>query len=71
MKLTLQLVVVVLNTQTSFRDNLLKFTVQYNITHKVGGRRWHLGHHVPSLTQLFKEIRTTTVNGHARIVKIG
>ena len=30
MKLTLQLVVVVLNAQTSFRDNLLKF-ILYSI----------------------------------------
>ena len=41
MKLTLQLVVVVLNDQTMFHDNLLKFT------------RWHLGRHAPFPPQLF------------------
>ena len=34
MKLTLQLVVVVLNAHTKFHDNLLKFTLQYNIMHQ-------------------------------------
>ena len=38
MKLTLQLCVV-LNAQTNFRDILLKFTLSYNIIHKVGGTR--------------------------------
>ena len=35
MKLTLQLVVVVLNTQKKFRDNLLKFTL-----HTMGSSRY-------------------------------
>ena len=36
MKLTLQLVIVVLNTQKKFRDNLLKFTL-----HTVGSSRYY------------------------------
>ena len=36
MKLTLQLVIVVLNTQKKFRDNLLKFTL-----HKMGSSRYY------------------------------
>ena len=53
MKLTLQLVVVVLNAPTTFRDNLFKFTL-YTITlHKVGNTRYHLGRHAPFPTQLF------------------
>ena len=44
MKLTLQLVVVVLSAQTMFHDNMLNFTsIQYNTQFKVGGTRWHLG----------------------------
>ena len=38
MKLTLQLVVVVLNSPTKSRDNLFKFTL-YTIIHKVGDIR--------------------------------
>ena len=51
MKLTLQLVVVVLNAQTNFRDYLLKFTLLYNISR-----------HAPFQHNLFHEIRTPTVN---------
>ena len=56
MKLTLQLVVVVLNDQTMFHDNLLKFT------------RWHLGRHAPFPPQLFP--RNSAVNKHANIVEL-
>ena len=45
MKLTLQLVVVVLNSPTKFRDNLFIFTLYTIIIHKVGGTRCHLGRH--------------------------
>ena len=38
MKLTLQLVVVVLNSPMKSRDNLFKFTL-YTILHKVGNIR--------------------------------
>ena len=39
MKLTLQLVVVVLNAPTKFRDNLFKFTQYTIIIYKVGDTR--------------------------------
>ena len=42
MKLTLQLVVVVLNAPTKFRDNLFKFTLYTIIIYKVGDTRCHL-----------------------------
>ena len=47
MKLTLRLVVVVLNAPTKFRDNLFKFTLytNYNKLYKVGDTRYHLCHH--------------------------
>ena len=45
MKLTLQLVVVVLNAPTKFRDNLFKFTLFTIIIYKVGDTRCHLGRH--------------------------
>ena len=41
MKLTLQLVVVVINGTTKFRDNLFKFTVYTIIIYKVGDTRCH------------------------------
>ena len=65
MKLTLQLVVVVLNAQTNFRDNLLKSSpIQYNTQ----SRR----HEMASFQHnLFHENRTPTENKHARIVEIG
>ena len=41
MKLTLQLIVVVLNAPTKFRDNLFKFTLHtIIIIYKVGDTRW-------------------------------
>ena len=45
MKLILQLVVVVLNAPTKFRDNLFKFTLFTIIIYKVGDTRCHLGRH--------------------------
>ena len=45
MKLTLQLVVVVINAPTKFRDNLFKFTLFTIIMNKVGDTRCHLGRH--------------------------
>ena len=42
MKLTLQLVVVVLNAPTKFRDNLFKLTLCTIIIYKVGDTRCHL-----------------------------
>ena len=45
MKLTLQLVVVVLIAPTKFRDNLFKFTLYTIITYKVGDKRGHFRRH--------------------------
>ena len=45
MKLTLQLVGVVLNAPTKFRDNLFKFTLYTIIIYKVGDTRCHLRRH--------------------------
>ena len=42
MKLTLQLVVVVLIAPTKFRDNLFKFTLYTVLVYKVGDKRCHL-----------------------------
>ena len=42
MKLTLQLVVVVVNASTKFRDNLFKFTPYTIIIYKVGDTTCHL-----------------------------
>ena len=67
MKLTLQLVVVVLK----FRDNLFKFTVYTIIIYKVGDKRCHLRLHALIQHNFFREIRTPTLNKHARIVVIG
>ena len=61
MKLTLQLVVVVLNAPTTFRDNLFKFPLYTIILHKVGGTRCHLRRHAPFPTQLFP--RNSNSNG--------
>ena len=71
MKLTLQLVVVVLNAPTKFRDNLFKFTLFTIIIYKVGDTRCHLGRHALIQQNFFHEIRTPTENKHARIVVIG
>ena len=71
MKLILQLVVVVLNAPTKFRDNLFKFTLFTIIIYKVGDTRCHLGRHALIQHNFFHEIRTPTENKHARIVVIG
>ena len=71
MKLTLQLVVVVLNAPTNVRDNLFKFTLYTIIIYKVGDTRYHLGHHALIQHNFFHEIRTPTENKHARVVVIG
>ena len=71
MKLTLQLVVVVLITPTKFRDNLFKFTLYTIIIYKVGDKRCHLRRHALIQHKFFHEIRTPTENKHARIVVIG
>ena len=70
MKLTLQLVVVVLNAPTKFRDNLFKFTLCTIIINNVGDTRCHLRRHAPFQHNFFHEIRTSTKNKHARIVEI-
>ena len=67
MNLILQ-VVVVPNAQTNFRDNLLKFSL--NVIHKVAS---HLGISAAMLSfqhNFFQEIRSPTVNKHARINRI-
>ena len=71
MKLTLQLIVVVLNAPTKFRDNLFKFTVYTIIIYKVGDTRCDLRRHAPFQHTFFHEIRTPTENKHTRIVEIG
>ena len=58
MKLTLQLVVVVLHAPTKFRDSLFKFTLYTTIIYKVGDTRCHLRHHAPFQLNFFHEIRT-------------
>ena len=62
MKLTLQLVVVVLNAPTKFRDNLFKFTLYTIIIYKVGDKRCHLRRHALFQYNFFQEIRTPTEN---------
>ena len=64
MKLTLQLVVVVVIAPTKFRDNLFKFTLY---------RRHEMPLSPPCSIQhnVFHEIRTPTENKHAKIVVIG
>ena len=47
MKLTLQLVVAVLNAPTKFRDSLFKLTLYTIIIYKVGDTRCHLHRHAP------------------------
>ena len=71
MKLTLQLVVVVLIAPTKFRDNLFKFTLYTIIIYKVADTRCHLRRHALIQHNFFHEIRTPTENKHARIVVIG
>ena len=62
MKLTLQLVVVVLNAPTKFRDNLFKFTLYTIIIYKVRDTRCHLCRHAPFQHNFFHEIRTPKEN---------
>ena len=71
MKLTLQLVVVVLIAPTKFRDNLFKFTLYTIIIYKAGDTRCHLRRHALIQHTFFHEIRTPTKNKHVRIVVIG
>ena len=71
MKVTLQLVGVVLNAPTKFRDNLFKFTLYTIIIYKVGDTRCHLRRHALVQHNVFLKIRTPTENKHARIVVIG
>ena len=71
MKLTLQLVVVVLNAPTKFRDNLFKFTLYTIIIYKVGDTRCHLRRYALIQHNFFHKIRTPTENKHARIVVMG
>ena len=71
MKLTLQLVVVVLTAPTKFRDNLFKFTLYTIIIYEVGDRRYHFRRRAPFQHNFFHEIRFSTENKHARIVEIG
>ena len=52
-KLTLQLVVVVLNAPTKFRDDEFKFTFYTIIMNKVGRTRCYLGRHAPFPTKGF------------------
>ena len=71
MKLTLQLVVVVLIAPTKFRDNLFKSTLYTIIIYKVEDKRCHLYRHALIQHNFFHEIRTPTENKHARILVIG
>ena len=71
MKLTLQLVVVVLIVPTKFPDNLFKFTIYTIIIYTVVEKRCHLRCHALIQHNFFHEIRTPTENKHARIVEIG
>ena len=70
MKLTLRLVVIVLNAPTKFRDNLFTSNLYTTIIYKVGDTRCHLRRHAPFQHNFFHEIRTPTENKHARIVEI-
>ena len=60
MKLTLQLVVVVLIAPTKFCVNLFKFTLYTIIIYKVGDKRCHLCSHALIHHNFFHEIRTPT-----------
>ena len=63
MKLTLKLVVVVLNAQTNFSDNLLKFTL-YTIEYTTEGTTHAM---LPFQHNIFHEILTPTVDRRNRI----
>ena len=56
MKLTLQLVVVVLNAPTKFRDILFKFTLYTIIIYKIGDTRYHFRRHASFQHNFFREI---------------
>ena len=71
MKPTLQLIVVVHNAPTKFRDNEFKFTLYTIIIYKVGDTRCHLRRHALIQDNFLHEIRTPTENKHARIEVIG
>ena len=71
MKLTLQLVVVVLNAPTKFLDNLFKFTLYTIVMYKVRDTSHHLRRHALIQHNFFHEIRTPTEDKHAKIVVIG
>ena len=71
MKVTIQLVVVVLIAPAKLRDNLFKFTLYSIILYKVGDKRCHLRRHALIQHNFFHEIRTPTENKHARIVVLG
>ena len=71
MKLTLQLVVVVLIAPTKFPGNLFEFTLCTIIIYKVGDTRCHCCRHALIQHDVFHEIRTPTKNKHAKIVVIG
>ena len=60
MKLTLQLIVVVLIAPTKFRDNLFKFTLYTIIIYKVGDTRCHLRRRALIQHNFFHENRTPT-----------
>ena len=71
MKLTLQLIVFILNAPTKFHDNFFKFTLYTIIIYKVGDTRCHLRRHALIQHNFSHEIRTPTETKHARIVLIG
>ena len=73
MKLTLQLIVVVLIAPTKFRDNLQKFVQIHSIyNNNIQGRKHEVPFsHAVIQHNVFHEIRTPTENKHARIVEIG
>ena len=56
MKLTLQLVVVILYAPTKLCDNLFKFTLYTIIIYKVGDKRYHLHRHAVIQHNFFHEI---------------
>ena len=67
MKLILQLVVVVLNAPTKFRDNLFRFTLYTIIIHNT---RWEARDAILTAMLLSNTTLTATENKHARIVEI-
>ena len=67
MKLTLQLVVVVLIAPTKFRDNLFKFTLYTSIIYKVGDTRCHLRRHALIQHNFFHEPGTEVTHYFNRL----